>query len=232
MGIRNKHITIQDIEKALKLDLPGIKAHQKMLPEGRSLTIPQEKIGKVKESAVLVFLFSKNDNLFFCLTRRNSKMKHHPGQISFPGGRREENESTNMETALRELEEEIGVDKTKVLIIGELSELYIPVSNFLIHPVVGYLDHEPNFRIDPLEVEELIIISTQSFLDEKNSSMTDIDTTNGKINVSCYKIDELIIWGATAMIIAEFTEMLMSYSLLKVRYSDNGSIYLKQLKQN
>jgi 8-oxo-dGTP pyrophosphatase MutT (NUDIX family) len=209
------NITIQDIEEALKLELVGGKIHQRMLPEGRSLVIPPLKLGKVKESAVLVFLFPINNELNFCLTRRNSNMKHHPGQISFPGGQSEDYESTIFETALRELEEEVGVDKTKVTVIGKLSDLYISVSNFLIHPVVGYLDNEPVFHIDPREVEELIIIPVRSFFDENVSTFTEVETNIGLLNVPCYKINDCVIWGATAIIIAEFTELLTEYYCLQ-----------------
>jgi 8-oxo-dGTP pyrophosphatase MutT (NUDIX family) len=218
MKIKFDHITIQDVEEALKLNLSGEKSHQRMLPEGRSLARPNEKSQKVKESSVLVFLISKDDELHFALTRRNPNMKHHPGQISFPGGGREENESTIYETALRELEEETGVDKTKIKIIGKLSELYITVSNFLIHPVVGFLNHEPEFKTDPNEVEEMIIISLQSFFDENNLTYTNVETNIGRLNVPCYKIDEWIIWGATAMIISEFTEQLSEFFHLKEEY--------------
>jgi 8-oxo-dGTP pyrophosphatase MutT (NUDIX family) len=204
-------ITLRDVEEALKLDLPGENAHKRMLPEGRSLVIPSEKLEKVKESAVLVFLFLKNDELHFCLTRRNSTMRHHPGQISFPGGQREEYESTDFETALREMEEETGVDKLKVTVIGTLSALYISVSNFLIHPVVGYIGHEPEFKIDPNEVEELIIIPFQSFFDENNLAYIKVETNIGILNVPCYKINDFAIWGATAMIIAEFTALLIDF---------------------
>jgi 8-oxo-dGTP pyrophosphatase MutT (NUDIX family) len=215
------HITIQDVEEALKRDLPGERSHQKMLPESRSLVIPFEKSVKVKESSVLVFLILKNNELHFCLTRRNPNMKHHPGQISFPGGSREEYESNINDTALRELEEETGVDKTKIKIIGNLSKLYISVSNFLIYPVVGFLNHEPEFKTDPNEVTEMIIISLQSFFDENNLTSTNIETNIGRLNVPCYNINNWIIWGATAMIISEFTELLSDFFHLKAKHSGN-----------
>lgn len=232
MTIKTDHITIQDVEEALKIDLPGDKIHQKMLPKGRSLRIPHNQFGKVKESAVLVFLFPKNDELCFCLTRRTQNMKHHPGQISFPGGQSEEYESTAYETALREFEEEAGVDKMEVKIIGKLSELYISVSNFLIHPVIGYIDHEPEFNIDQAEVEELIVIPLKSFLYDNNLASVKIETFSGMLDVPCYKINNWVIWGATAMIIVEFTELLMLYFHRKAKHSDNGDNFPKQLKQN
>jgi 8-oxo-dGTP pyrophosphatase MutT (NUDIX family) len=181
------------------------------------LVIPHEKIGEVKESAVLVLLFLKNNDLCLCLTRRNPNMKHHPGQISFPGGQCEEEESIITETALRELEEETGIDKTKVRIIGKLSDLYVHVSNFLIHPIVGYIDHEPKFKIDPFEVEELIFIPLQSFLGKNNITLVNIEIVSGKLKVPCYKINDWVIWGATAMIIAELTVLLAEFLSLPVK---------------
>jgi 8-oxo-dGTP pyrophosphatase MutT (NUDIX family) len=232
MTLKTGDITIQDIEEALKLNLPGDKIHQRMLPEGRSLARPTEKSVKIKESAVLVLLFLKNKQLHFCLTRRNLNMKYHPGQISFPGGSCEEYELTISETALRELEEETGVDKKKVKVIGELTDLYVSVSNFLIHPVVGYLDHEPKFRIDPIEVDELIIVPLKSFFEKNKKTSTKIETLQGELNVPCFKINNLIIWGATAMIIEEFIEQLRIYFRLKAKYSGNGDNVQVQSKQN
>jgi 8-oxo-dGTP pyrophosphatase MutT (NUDIX family) len=232
MSLKTYHITIQDIEEALKLDLPGEKIHQRMLPSGRSLALPTEKSLKIKESAVLVLLFLKNKELHFCLTRRNQNMKYHPGQISFPGGSREEYEMNIFETALRELEEETGVDKTKVKVIGKLSDLYISVSNFLIHPVVGFLDHEPEFRIAPIEVDEMIVVTLKSIFKKNNKTSTKIETLQGELNVPCYKINDLIIWGATAMIIEEFIELLRIYFHPKAKYSDNDDNVQGQSKQN
>jgi 8-oxo-dGTP pyrophosphatase MutT (NUDIX family) len=216
-------ITIQDIKGAIKLDLPGEKAHRQMLPEGRSLDIPPEKYEKIKESAILILLFTKNDSLCICLTQRNTNLKHHPGQISFPGGQKEDFESTFAETALRELEEETGVKKETVELLGKLTDLYVPVSNFLIHPFIGCIGKEPKFSIDTQEVDEIITIPLNSFLSEENISRTGIKTHSVAPDVPCYKINDLIIWGATAMIIAEFTALLKNYYLQKAECSGNGN---------
>lgn len=208
-------ISIKDIVSALSLELPAEKAHKKLLPEGRSLDIPSDKISTIKESAVLLLLFKKKDELCLCLTRRNQNMKHHPGQISFPGGKIDNIEDDSIKTALRELNEETGIDGSIVNIWGKLSDLYITVSNFLIHPVVGYLDHEPLFVINHDEVDEIIVIPLVEFFIDKNITESTVETPFGKIEAPCYSIDGHIIWGATAMIISEFTELLSTFFRLK-----------------
>ncbi|HPS12206.1 MAG TPA: CoA pyrophosphatase [Prolixibacteraceae bacterium] len=221
MSKSTQKITVQDIIAALELELPGEKAHRLMLPEGRTLDIPFGKT--IKESAVLIPLFFKNEILFICLTRRNKNLKHHPGQISFPGGQKEKQEQTFEETALREMEEETGIKKEQIELLGELSTIYIPVSNFLIHPFIGYLENEPTFSVDHNEVDEIITIPMKIFLDPENKTTSPINTITGMLNVPCYKINEQIIWGATAMIIAEITTLLENYGLREEKYSGNGS---------
>jgi 8-oxo-dGTP pyrophosphatase MutT (NUDIX family) len=206
---------IQDIVSALLLELPAAKAHVKLLPLGRTLEIPVEKISSIKESAVMILLFKINQELCVCLTRRNQNMKHHAGQISFPGGKIENNDDDAIKTALRELYEETGIESSNVFICGKLSDLYITVSNFLIHPVVGYLDHFPQFMINPDEVDEIIVIPLIEFFNDKNITLSKVETPKGKIDAPCYSIDGYIIWGATAMIISEFTELLSTFSRQK-----------------
>jgi 8-oxo-dGTP pyrophosphatase MutT (NUDIX family) len=215
MNGNQKPITIQDIISALSLKLPAAKAHEKLLPEGRSLDFPYDKISTIKESAVLILLFKKEDELYLCLTRRNHNLKHHPGQISFPGGKIDHNDDDAIKTALRELNEETGVEGSIVSICGKLSDLYITVSNFLIHPVVGFLDHEPMFEMNHDEVDEIIVIPLVEFFGDKNITQSTVETPFGKIKAPCFSIDGHIIWGATAMIISELTELLSTFSRLK-----------------
>jgi 8-oxo-dGTP pyrophosphatase MutT (NUDIX family) len=203
--------TIEEIISALALNKKGELAHNKFLPAGRSLEIPIDQSKKIKESAVLILLFKRNDELYLCLTLRNQNLKHHPGQISFPGGKIDKDEHDYTETALRELHEETGVDRTTVLICGKLSNLYIPVSNFLIHPIVGYLDHEPLFEKNHDEVAEIIIIPFKEFFRIENRTVSTVVTPLGKIEAPGYSIYGHFIWGATAMIISKFTELLLAY---------------------
>lgn len=203
-----KTINTETIRSALiSEDLPGSEAQKKMLPKGRSLEI---KGKQVKESAVLVLLFYKHDELHVCLTKRNSKLKHHPGQISFPGGRKEAGESL-LETALRETDEEVGIKSESIEILGQLSSVYVSVSNFNIQPYIGFTSSLPKFTINIDEVEDVIEIPIKEFLDTKNHSTNQINTSKGNLNVPCYSIDNHIIWGATSMMIAELEAILKHY---------------------
>jgi len=125
----------------------------------------------------------------------------------------DEGENDHLETALRELEEETGIARDKVTVCGSLSDLYIEVSNFLIHPVVGYINGLPNFNINPDEVDEVFLVPLTSFFNENNISKERINTHFGTIDTPAYLIDGKVIWGATAMIIAEFTMQLTTFFL-------------------
>lgn len=195
----------------LKSSLPGSKAHQKMLPPGRKLAISTGQ--PVKYSSVLLLLFPENGQIYTCLTRRCAHMKDHPGQVSFPGGKIEAGESPEL-TALREAQEEVGVSPKDVFLLGMLSELYIPVSGYAIFPFVGWLDKKPDFVLNTNEAEKLILFPVQEFLHNKKIKFTEMETLTGPLTVPYYPFDGEIIWGATAMIMAEFFEVLKKVHLI------------------
>ncbi len=195
----------EDIRKALNGVLPGEKAHLKMLPPKRILKAPPEDTSLIKLSSVLLLLFIENNELQVCLIKRPSHMKHHAGQIALPGGRIEKGE-TALETALRETFEEIGVQSDQINILGSLSEFYVEVSRFQIHPFVGWLTTKPAFKLNPYEVEKTILFPIKQF--KAPFSEIEIQTVSGKLNVPCIKFEGEIIWGATAMILSEFADIL------------------------
>jgi 8-oxo-dGTP pyrophosphatase MutT (NUDIX family) len=196
-------ISTDQIKTALAKPLPGEKAHKKMLPRGRSLEMSESDLDQTKESAVLLLLFPENEELQLCLMLRPSHMKHHAGQFCFPGGQFEETEKESSAVALRETKEEIGVESDGIEILGNLSDIYVHVSKFFIHPVVGFIQKRPNFKINKDEVEQIIIVPLKHFFNSELISTEIIDTRFGEIEVPCYKIDGNIIWGVTAMIISE-----------------------------
>jgi len=132
-------------------------------------------------------------------------MKHHAGQIALPGGRIEKGE-TALETALRETSEEIGISSDQIEILGSLSELYVQVSRFQIHPFVGWLDKKPNFEINKNEVEKTISFPVK--LIENSFEEVELNTFSGKLKVPCVQFEGEILWGATAMILSEFRDVL------------------------
>lgn len=195
----------EDIEKALKGILPGEKSHRKMLPPNRILEVSPEDKKHVKFSSVLLLLFQENDELYTCLIKRPSHMKHHARQIAIPGGRIEKNE-TPIQTALRETSEEIGIHAKHIKILGSLSEFYVEVSRFQIHPFVGWLNNKPTFKLNADEVEKAIIFPLKKLKSPFNN--IEMQTVSGKLNVPCINFDDEIIWGATAMILSEFSDIL------------------------
>ncbi len=196
---------IENIKKALQKKLPGSTSHKKMLPPNRPLAIIEKNNQHLKHSSVLLLLFEENKELFICLIKRPAHMKHHAGQIALPGGRIEKGEGP-VETALRETEEEIGVSPDDIIILGVLSKLYVSVSNFLIHPVVGWIDKRPVVIANHDEVEKVVFFP---LLHYKNSfEEEELETVTGKLKVPCIHYLNETIWGATAMILSEFYDIL------------------------
>ena len=197
------------IAAALKGDLPGSPSHYKMLPPGRVLNPAPEDQSKVKPSSVLLLLFRDVDDLKICLIKRPVYMKHHAGQIALPGGRIEANESAR-ETALRETYEEIGIPQDKIRLLGTLSPFYVEVSRFQITPFVGWMDTRPEFTLCPDEVEKTILFPIEAF--KPPHASIELKTLTGLMKVPCVKYDGEIIWGATAMILSEFYDVITNYN--------------------
>ncbi len=136
-------------------------------------------------------------------------MKHHAGQIGLPGGRIEKGE-TAIETAMRETQEEIGITSDQIEILGSLSEIYVQVSGFQIHPFVGWINEKPAFNINKNEVEKTISFPLR--LLKNIIEETEIETFTGQLKVPCFKFEDEIIWGATAMILSEFYDTLQQFA--------------------
>ena len=144
---------VRSLERELKRELPGITAHQMLMPE----RIVQEQHKKKVDACVLALIYPNSQNQYtIVFIRRPLYNGHHSGQVSFPGGKVEKSDTSFEHTALRETEEEIGVNPTSIKIIGKLSDLYITISNFLVHPYVGYTNSTPKFFLDKNEVEYII----------------------------------------------------------------------------
>ncbi len=199
----------ENIKKALLENLPGAASHKKMLPPNRVLKAASNKKNTLKQSSVLLLLYIENDELTACLIKRSSHMKHHAGEIALPGGRIEKGE-TAVKTALRETYEEIGIQPDEIEILGSLSEFYVEVSRFQIQPFVGWLNKKPEFKINSNEVEKTILFPINKF--KAPFSEIELETISGKLKVPCIKFDGEIIWGATAMILSEFVDILKSIS--------------------
>lgn len=199
------------IREALQTDLPGSRAHVKMLPPERILKAAPEDTARVKKSSVLLLLFEDEEVLKVCLIKRPAHMKHHAGQIALPGGRIEPDE-TATETALRETFEEIGLTENTIEILGALSEFYVEVSRFEIQPLVAWHEGVPIVTINPDEVEKTIFFPIGLF--QAPYDQIELETLTGLLSVPCIKYEGEIIWGATAMILSEFYDVLHQHRLI------------------
>ncbi len=204
---------IKKLSDEISHDLPGFPAQRKMAPLGRKP--PEDYLNATispKISAVLILLFPSEKTFFprTILILRPDESRHHSSQISFPGGALDETDKDLSETALRETEEEIGIARNKISLLGKISPLYIPVSNYMVHPFLGVIKSVPEFKINSAEVKELVEVELQELFVEKNKTTTKtfIKIQNKEMEVPCFKVGGKIIWGATAMIIAELSEII------------------------
>lgn len=190
--------------------LPGLEVQLRMAPLNRRDEIRAQGLGRSPtKSSVLLLLYPGEDgNPYMAFIRRPLYDGAHSGQIAFPGGRFEASDSSLRHTALRESREEVGVDPGQVEVVAELSPLYIPPSNYIVSPFVGLADQRPHFVPDKKEVDSILELPLSAFMHRENRMMKPIMLSTGqRLETPCYAIDGHIIWGATAMIMAEFLEV-------------------------
>lgn len=203
----------------LKKTLPGETAHLKMAPYKRANIKEVLKSGKTPRIAsTLLLLHNNNGNINFTLIKRPNYDGAHGGQISFPGGKLEQNE-TIKEAATRETEEEIGVTRKDIHILGELTQVYIPPSNFLITPFIGYIQEKPRYSPDTREVEKILDIPITELLDErlvksKKISVNKYGEKKFYIDAPYFELQNQVVWGATALVLSEFKDILTRSSLI------------------
>jgi 8-oxo-dGTP pyrophosphatase MutT (NUDIX family) len=207
---------IQDLKDflsdQLSKDLPGELAHKEMAPIHRPLPSEARLWADTKYSGVLVLMYPSNERIHTALMMRPDYAGVHSNQVSFPGGRREESDADIQVTALREAEEELGIRKENVSVIGHLSELYIPPSKSLVTPVLAFSDHRPEFIPDQREVEAIIEADLFEMFQDKYFNNTDIVTSKYLMRkVPAILYQGYTIWGATAMILNEFKWVLRDF---------------------
>tara|TARA_Y100000816_G_scaffold30788_1_gene19649 strand:+ start:336 stop:956 length:621 start_codon:yes stop_codon:yes gene_type:complete len=197
---------IKALTERLRKDLPGKSAQRKMMiTPNRFPTENQEDNGV--PASVLLLLYPFDEEWFFFLTKRSQDVEHHKGQISFPGGVVERNES-KMDAAIRETNEEIGVDKNNIKIIGILTPFFIPVSNFHISPYVGWTEKKPHTEVQDTEVRRVFSVSINDLILEENLKTKKDFYSNKPITVPYFDLNGEIVWGATSMILSEFKFIL------------------------
>ena len=195
-------------ELRLKGDLPGKDAHRKLAPSDRIHgRYPSEPNDKTSDGAVLILLYPKNTRIHTILIQRPDYPGAHSNQISFPGGKSEAGDKSILETAIRESEEEVGVTGKKIRLCGTLSPLFIPVSNILVKPVVGFSFTESTFTPDLNEVSFIIEAGLDELTDPSIIRQKKMEILGQDILIPFYDLRGFHIWGATAMIISEFLEL-------------------------
>lgn len=204
---------IKYIPKIVNQQLPALTAHAKMAPLERLPTLDPEyyKANNPRRSAVMMLFYPKNEQAHLILIKRNAYPGIHSSQISFPGGKAEPEDGSLAETAVRETFEEVGIAPDDIDVVMPFTEIYIPPSNFLVAPFLGLSLNEPVFKPNPDEVVEIIQLSLDVFLDDSIVIETDMQTSYSQmIKVPAFKVDEHIVWGATAMILSELKETIKS----------------------
>lgn len=195
------------LRAALGAPLPGLDAQLRLAPRPRVGWDPHHVPEGLRQAAGLILLYPHRGALHLPLTVRGGGMRTHTGQVALPGGAVDPGESIEA-AAVREAQEEVGVDASRVEVVGRLSPLHIPVSGFLLHPVVGITDARPDFRPSAAEVARLLEVSVAALAAEatvrterrqRQRNGTPID-----IEVPFFDVEGEKVWGATAMVLAEF----------------------------
>ena len=198
---------ITQLKITINNDIPGEESHQKMrVIYDQSIELPFSKINSIP-AAVLILLYLADNEIYFFLTKRTDELKHHKGQISLPGGTQEGNEKL-IDTALRETQEEIGINKTSISIIGTITPLFVPVTGFMIYPFIGYSLNKLDPKPDPVEVATIFSVNISDLLNKENRTTEQRNIRGYDVQVPYFKLNDYQVWGATSMILSEFRDLI------------------------
>ena len=199
------------VPKFVEVVLPASESHYKMVPQERIDILNVSKIENKnpKIAAVMMLFYPKNGKTHLVLIVRNSYEGVHSAQIAFPGGTYEIDDLNFENTALRETYEEIGISPDFMEIIKPFTQLFIPPSNFMVHPFMGICKEEITFMPDENEVAKIIELPLSNFLDDTIIVNVNMSTSYAnELMVPAFKIEEHIVWGATAMMLIELKDVL------------------------
>ena len=196
---------ITGLKEEFRRPLPGLPAQMRMAP---SVIRSGKSALPVRDSGVLLLLYPAGVSLSTVFMKRPEYGGPHSGQISFPGGKSEKGDDSLIDTALRESHEELGISPPSVDVLGTLTPLTIPVSRFKVLPVVGFLPEKPRFIPDPEEVEYLIEVEMRLLMKAGIVKREILTLGDQPVEVPYYDIYGHHVWGATAMILSEFLEIV------------------------
>lgn len=201
---------VTQIKKIQTKPLGGLASQFKLAPALRKQYSEAMIQSKTPRKAAVLALFypDVNQHTKFLLTERASYNGTHSSQISFPGGKVDAKDNNLEETALRETDEEVGISPKNITLIRQLSDTYIPPSNFLVAPFIGYCTTPLQF-VPNKEVASIIEVSLEDLLDNTNLMEVSMNTSYMKnINVPCFKLNNYTVWGATAMMLSEIKDLI------------------------
>ena len=199
---------IKELEESLKGTLPAHGAHRKVMNHRKAAHQLDDISLNAKQSAVLIHIYPKNEELHIVFIQRPIYDGVHSGQIALPGGKAEEIDLGIEATALREADEELNIKSSDLKVIGKLTPIYVPPSNFMIHPIIGYQESRPNFVIQESEVASYIECKLEYLIGEDKLISSEVIAGGSRMNVKGFQLGEHFVWGATGMMIKEFAEVL------------------------
>lgn len=200
------------LSKIKNIPLPAEASQFKMSPPFRRELINEyrQKMKYAKRAGVLALFYPNNvQETHLALILRKTYKGVHSAQIGFPGGKYEDDDKTLMATALRETQEEIGIAKQQVEVVKQMTEVYIPPSNFYVQPYIGITTKTPTFIKQDEEVEDVIEVPLTHFLDDSKVVTKSVTTSyTVKVKVPAFELNGHIVWGATAMMLSEIKDIL------------------------
>ena len=206
------------LKNEIRKGLPGTEIQWQMASSDRMVKYFPRVPGKnARIAAVLILLYPDNESIHTIFMQRPDYDGVHGGQISFPGGKKEPEDENVIMTALREAHEETGIDSSKVRVIETLTPLFIPVSNMIVTPVIGWISEKPVFIHQPEEVVFLIEADLKKLLDPAIVKVKPFEIRGEMLDIKYFDYEGNTIWGATAMILHELLIILR-----------RGSVFLKE----
>ena len=186
-------------------NLPGEQSHVEMIPFRLPSSNYKSKYKDAKQSAVMCLFFEEHNKSYGLLMERTEDGGKHSGQVSFPGGKKDLEDLDLEETALRETHEEIGVPNYSINVLGKLTEVYIPVSNFLVQPYIGLIDNGFELSLSKAEVKSVFYFSINELLSPESKQLQTIKDHKGidMKDIPCFVLNDRKVWGATAVILNE-----------------------------
>lgn len=212
----NKENFISALSISIKNKLPGTHAQFKMAPATRIRELQFQKTpANAIEAAVLlcICINSRDNTITIPFIKRSEYEGVHSGQIALPGGKKEKIDDNITATAIREAQEEIGINPSLINTIGSLTPLYIPPSNYIVTPVVAFSERKITYNIDSNEVTELIEINLTDLIQPNNIKDFKFAVNKNTFTAPAFFINGYCIWGATAMIVNEFLEIIRENNL-------------------